>query len=55
MSRSDYTYIVNDMDVKYTSLSDPASFLNKGLNVILFPESILSFDKKIRYFAPQIE
>ena len=54
-SRSDYTDIANNMGVKYTSLSDPASFLNEGLDVILFAVSILSFETTIRYFAPHIE
>ena len=52
---SDYTDIANNMGVKYTSLSDPASFLNEGLDVILFAVSILSFETTIRYFAPHIE
>ena len=43
MLRYDYTDIANDVDVKYTSLSYLASFLNKGLNVILFAVSILGF------------
>ena len=54
-SRSDYTDISNDMGVKYTSLSDPASFLDEVLDVSLFTVSILSFEKTIRYFDPHIE
>ena len=42
-SRYDYTDIYNDMGVKYTSLSNPKSFLNGVLNVIIFAVSILSF------------
>ena len=54
-SRSDHTDIVNDMGVKYTSLSDPQSFLDEGLDVIISAVSILSFEKTIRYFAPHLE
>ena len=43
------------MGTKYTSLSDPESSLDEGLDVILFAVSILSFEKTIRYFAPHIE
>ena len=55
MSWSYYTDISNDMGFKYTSLSDPASFLKEGLDLILFAVSILSFETTIRYFAPHIE
>jgi len=54
-SRSDYTDIANAIGVKYIPLSDPASFINEDLDVIVFAVSILSFEKTIRDFNLHIE
>jgi arogenate dehydrogenase (NADP+), plant len=47
-SRSDYTNIAHAMGVTYVPLSDPASFLNHNLDVIVVAVSILSFQDTIR-------
>mmetsp|Transcript_30439 Transcript_30439/g.61720 ORF Transcript_30439/g.61720 Transcript_30439/m.61720 type:complete len:461 (+) Transcript_30439:75-1457(+) len=54
-SRSDYTDIANGMGVTYVPLSDPAAFLNEGLDVIVVAVSILSFEKTVKDLAPHIQ
>eukprot|EP00978_Attheya_sp_CCMP212_P025180 scaffold80535_cov48-Attheya_sp.AAC.1 len=54
-SRSDYTDIAEGMGVTYVPLSDPASFLAQGLDVIVVAVSILSFDDTVRSFVTHIQ
>ena len=54
-SRSDYTDVANDMGADYVPLSDPQSFLDQNLDVIIVATSIVSFDSTIKTLAPQLE
>jgi arogenate dehydrogenase (NADP+), plant len=54
-SRSDYTDMANTMGATYVPLSDPETFLAKGLDVIVIAVSIVSFDDTIQTLAPYIQ
>lgn len=54
-SRSDYTDIAQSMGMTYVPLSDPASFLDKGLDVIVLAVSIVSFEDTIKTFVPHLK
>jgi arogenate dehydrogenase (NADP+) len=54
-SRSDYTVVANDMGAEYVPLSDPQSFLDKNLDVIIVATSIVSFESTVKTLAPELE
>jgi len=54
-SRSDYTDVANDMNADYVPLSDPESFLDKNLDVIILATSIVSFESTVKALAPHLE
>jgi len=54
-SRSDYTEIATEMGAKFIPLSDPGSFLNEELDVIVLAVSILSFDDTVKAWAFYLE
>lgn len=54
-SRSDYTDIAQNMGVTYVPLSDPASFLQQNLDVIVVAVSIMSFRSTLEALKPHLE
>jgi len=54
-SRSDYSSIAEPMGVTYVPLSDPASFIGKGLDVIVLACSIVSFEGTVKNLAPHLK
>ena len=54
-SRSDYAETAKEIGVTYVPLSDPATFLEEDLDVILIACSIVSFQPTIKKFAPYIQ
>lgn len=54
-SRSDYTDIADGMGATYVPLSDPDSFLEKDLDVIILAVSILSFESTIEKLVPSLQ
>jgi len=54
-SRSDYTDVANDMNADYVPLSDPESFLDKNLDVIILATSIVSFESTVEALVPYLE
>jgi len=53
-SRSDYSSIAEPMGVSYVPLSDPASFIGMGLDVIVLACSIVSFEGTVKNLAPHL-
>jgi Lactate dehydrogenase and related dehydrogenases len=47
-SRSDYTDLAMGMGIEYVSLSNPALFLEKDLDVIVLATSIVSFEGTVK-------
>lgn len=54
-SRSDYTDLANNMGVNYIPLSDPESFLNENLDVIVLATSIVSFEGTVNNLIPHLK
>jgi len=54
-SRSDYTDLANGMGITYVSLSDPQSFLDQNLDVIVLATSIVSFESTVQNLAPHLK
>jgi len=54
-SRSDYSSVAEPMGVSYVPLSDPASFIGKGLDVIILACSIVSFEGTVKNLAPHLK
>lgn len=54
-SRSDYTDLAMGMGIEYVSLSNPALFLEKDLDVIVLATSIVSFEGTVKSLVPHLE
>jgi len=53
-SRSDYTEIANGMGAEYVPLSEPETFLDKNLDVIILATSIVSFESTVKSLTPHL-
>jgi len=53
-SRSDYTDVANEIGAEYVPLSEPESFLDKNLDVIILATSIVSFESTVKSLAPHL-
>jgi len=54
-SRSDYTELAEGMGVTYVRLSDPAAFVEQGLDVIVLATSIVSFEGTVKNLVPHLK
>jgi prephenate dehydrogenase len=53
-SRSDYTDVANGMGAEYVPLSEPETFLDKNLDVIILATSIVSFESTVKSLTPHL-
>jgi len=54
-SRSDYSDVANAMGAKYVPLTQPDSFLEQEMDVIIMATSIVSFESTVKKLVPHLQ